>query len=219
MPPIPPKLSNWTPSAVSFVTRCISVEDAFASFSNIFTFSLDNVLEMISLSTAPRLNLSSTSASPYATLLGSFASFSKNRSRITLCFVISCSDRTSWQRSTSSWSPCIPVPPMSFIAITLFFSCVTSCPCARNSSFVGIGPPTRIPFNFLLSQKCFFMCSATRLKNSFAALSRIRANLCADCPPARVFPGMPDVMFCNSLMCFPSRIPIDASFRSIISSP
>jgi len=201
------------------VTRCISVDDAFASFSSIFIFSFGRDFEMMSLSTAPRFNLSSTSASPYETLFGSFASFSKKRSRICLCFVISCSDRTSWQSSTSSSSPCIPVPPKSFTAITFSFSAVTSCPWSRNSSFVGIGPPTNIPFSFLLSQKYVFMCSATRLKNSFAADSRIRANRWADCPPARVLPGIPDVMFCKSFICFPSRSPIDASFRSMINKP
>ena len=188
-------MSNWTPSAVSFVTRWISVDDVFASFFRSLIFSFGRDFDMISLSTAPRFSRSSTSASPYETLFGSLASFSKKRSRITLCFVISCSARTSWETSSSSWSPCIPVPPMSFTAITFSLSAVTSWPWSRNSFFVGIGPPTRIPFSFLLSQKCFFMFSATRLKNSFAADSRIRANLWADCPPARVLPGIPDVMF------------------------
>ena len=174
---------------------------------------------MISFSTAPRFSLSSTSASPYETLFGSFASFSKNRSRISLCFVISCSDRTSWHFSTSSWSPCISVPPMSFTAITFSLSAVASWPWSRNSSFVGIGPPTNIPFSFLFSQKCFFIASATRLKNSFAADSLILANRCADCPPARVFPGIPDVMCCRLLMCLPSSSPMLASFRSMIRSP
>ena len=102
MAPEPPRLSNWTPSAVSFVTKWISVDDAFASFSRSLIFSFGRDLEMISLSTAPRFSLSSTSASPYDTLFGSFASFSKKRSRIFLCFVISCSARMSWETSTSS---------------------------------------------------------------------------------------------------------------------
>ena len=103
--------------------------------------------------------------------------------------------------------------------MTFSFSAVASCPWSRNSSFVGIGPPTNIPFSFLFSQKCFFIASATRLKNSFAADSRIRANRWADCPPARVFPGIPEVIRCRSFMCLPSNKPIDASFRSIIRSP
>ena len=41
--------------------------------------------------------------------------------------------------------------PISFTEIILSLSFVTSCPCPINSSFVGIGPPIKIPFNFWLS--------------------------------------------------------------------
>ena len=84
---MPPRLSNWTPCVVSFVTRWISVEDAFANFSRSLILSFGKDFDRINLSTAPRFNRSSTSASPYETLFGSFANFVKNWSRINFCFV------------------------------------------------------------------------------------------------------------------------------------
>ena len=61
--------------------------------------------------------------------------------------------------------------------LALFSGNVTLADGKESMEIWAIEPPIKIPFNFLFSQKCFFIASATLLKNSFAMLSLILANL------------------------------------------